>query len=84
MHSCGMSKDGCYYQIDCSHKLGRENVWKVFAVEKKKVKNGMFLPCGLARLAKTSGINVAVEQQVAPHEKSFSKGTKAILFYLCC
>lgn len=38
MHSCGMSKDGCYYQIDCSHKLGRENVWKVFAVEKKKGK----------------------------------------------
>lgn len=64
------------------HKPGIENVLKMFVVGKKS--EGRFFSCGLDGLYKTFRINVAVEQLVTRHEKSFSMGTKAILVYLYC
>ena len=64
------------------HKPGIENVLKMFVVGKKSEERSCSR--GLDGLYKTFRINVTVEQLVTLHEKSFSRGTKAILFYLYC
>lgn len=78
----GWARMDVTHRLIMVHKPGRENALKMFAGGKKKEECSCSR--GLARLYKTPRINVAVEQAVTPHEKSFSKGTKAILFYLYC
>lgn len=63
------------------HKPGIKSILKVFVVGKMIEERSS---CGLHGLYKMFRINAAVEQLVTLHEKSFRRGTKAILFYLNC
>lgn len=84
MHSWGMSKDGCYCWIDHGSLTWETKCVENVCCRKEKKNEECSCSHGLARLDKTPRTNVAVEQAVTPHEKSFSKGTKATLFYLYC